>query len=131
MNIEKFFKNLILLDLAIFIISMVSLFFIPEEIEYISDTLDYGLLSNINEMYILATFAIIVIAYLINLILLYRFIRFGKNLYLFIFIIIIILSLLTGPVIQTSFEYTMNYLSGTVGGAILILLYFSPIKDKF
>ena len=131
MNIEKIFKNLILLDLAIFIISMVSLFFIPEEIETISDTLDYGLLSNINEMYILATFAIIVIAYLINLILLYRFIRFGKNLYLFIFIVIIILSLLTGPVIQTSFEYTINYLSGASGGAILILLYFSPIKDKF
>ena len=131
MNIEKIFKNLILLDLAIFILAMVSIFFIPEEIEKISDTLDYGLLSNINEMYILLAFAIIVIVYLISLILLYRFIRLGKNLYLLMFVISVILSLLTGPVIQTSFEYTINYLSGALGGAILILLYFSPIKDKF
>ena len=71
------------------------------------------------------------IVYLINLILLYKFVSFGKVLYLILFILGIVLPLTTGPVISSSFTYTLEWIGGASSGAILVLLYFSPIKDKF
>ncbi len=131
MNIEKIFKNIILIDIFLLILVFISVFFIPEDIEYISDNLGFGYLSILSETNVILVFLVFIIAYVINLFLLYRFVRIGKNLYLFLFIISIVLSLLSGPEVLTSFQLTLDYLSGATSGAILVLLYFSPIKDKF
>ena len=128
MDLEKVFKNIVLLDLAIFILLFVSILMEPEEIAIISESLGTGIW---DENTIIVIFLGFLIVYLINLILLYKFISFGKVLYLILFILGIALSFTTGPVIFSSFTYTLDWISGASSGAILVLLYFSPIKDKF
>ena len=128
MDLEKVFKNIVLLDLAIFVLLFVSILMEPEEIASISESLGTGIW---DENTIIIIFLGFLIVYLINLILLYKFISFGKVLYLILFILGIALPLTTGPVISSSFTYTLEWIGGASSGAILVLLYFSPIKDKF
>ena len=128
MDLEKVFKNIVLLDLAIIVLLFVSIVMEPEEIAKISESLDTGIW---DENTITIIFMGFLIVYLINLILLYKFISFGKVLYLILFILGIALPLTTGPVISSSFTYTLEWIGGASSGAILVLLYFSPIKDKF
>ena len=128
MNIEKIFKNLILLDLAIFVLLFISIIIEPEEITNISESLGTGIW---DENTITLIFIGFLIVYLINLILLYKFISFGKLLYLILAILGVVLPLTTGPIISSSLTYTLEWIGGASSGAILVLLYFSPIKDKF
>ena len=131
MDLEKIFKNIVLLDFALLVLMFISAFIQPEEITNISDSLDVGIFGDgYSVLYIAILFGVIIV-YFINLILLYRFVSFGKPLYLILFFIGIILGLVSGPVIYTAFQDILNWLGGATGGAILVLLYFSPIKDKF
>ena len=128
MDIEKVFKNIVLLDLAIIVLLFVSIIMESEEITNISESLGTGIWDEITITIIFMGFLIV---YLINLILLYKFISFGKVLYLILSILGIVLPLTAGPVISSSFTYTIEWIGGATTGAILVLLYFSPIKDKF
>ena len=128
MDIEKVFKNIVLLDFAVIVLLIVSMIMEPEEITNISESLGTGIW---DENTITIIFMGFLIVYLINLILLYKFISFGKVLYLILSILGIVLPLTTGPVISSSFTYTLEWIGGASSGAILVLLYFSPIKDKF
>tara|TARA_Y100001970_G_C14159127_1_gene817444 strand:- start:1105 stop:1500 length:396 start_codon:yes stop_codon:yes gene_type:complete len=128
MDIEKVFKNIVLLDFVIFVLLFISIIIEPEEITNISDSLDTGIW---DENTIALIFIGFLIVYLINLILLYKFVSFGKVLYSILFILGIVLPLTTGPIISSSFTYTLEWIGGATSGAILVLLYFSPIKDKF
>ena len=128
MDIEKVFKNIVLLDLAIIVLLFVSIIMEPEEITYISESLGTGIWDEITITIIFMGFLIV---YLINLILLYKFISFGKVLYLILAILGSILPLTTGPIISSSLTYTLEWVGGATSGGILVLLYFSPIKDKF
>ena len=128
MDIEKVFKNIVLLDFAVLVLLFISIIMEPEEITNISESLGTGIW---DENTITLIFMGFLIVYLINLILLYKFVSFGKVLYLILSILGIVLPLTTGPVISSSFTYTLEWIGGASSGAILVLLYFSPIKDKF
>ena len=128
MDIEKVFKNIILLDFAALVLLFISIIMEPEEITNISESLGAGMW---DENTIGLIFIGFLIVYLINLILLYKFVSFGKVLYSILFILGIVLPLTTGPIISSSFTYTLEWIGGATSGAILVLLYFSPIKDKF
>ena len=52
-------------------------------------------------------------------------------LYLILAILGVVLPLTTGPIISSSLTYTLEWIGGATSGGILVLLYFSPIKDKF
>ena len=131
MDIEKVFKNIILLDFALLVLIIIIASIQPKEITNISDSLDAGILDNGNPFLNLAILFGVLIVYIINLILLYRFVSFGKPLYLILFIIGIIIGLVSGPKIYTALLDILYWLGGATGGTILFLLYFSPIKDKF
>ena len=128
MDLEKVFKNIVLLDLAAIVLLMGSMIMEPEEIASISENLGTGIW---DENTIIIIFMGFLIVYLINLILLYKFVSFGKVLYLILSILGIVLPLTTGPIISSSFTYTFEWIGGATSGGILVLLYFSPIKDKF
>ena len=128
MDIEKVFKNIVLLDLAAIVLLMGSMIMEPEEITNISEGLGTGIW---DENTITLIFMVFLVVYLINLILLYKFVSFGKVLYLILSILGIVLPLTTGPIISSSLTYTLEWIGGATSGAILVLLYFSPIKDKF
>ena len=130
MEIENIFKRLILIDFGVLILIVISSMYQPLEITNINETLNDGFLSNFE--YISRIFSLgLFFLYLITLNLLYRFISYGKPLYLFLIIIGILFNYLNGSVIYTSFGGLLDQIGGIISGAILILLYYSPIKNNF
>jgi hypothetical protein len=131
-NLEKIFKNLVLLDFFVFVIMLVSIFFEPDDIAAISDQLSFGFFEaeGRETLAIIATLTLF-ISYFISLLFLYLFINVGKYLYSFYFVFNLLFILISGPVILTSYDSALDSLNLATEGAILILLYCSPIKDKF
>ena len=132
MELEKIFKQIILLDLVLSILIIVLFFFQPTEILTISETLDSGVLEPISDTIMFFLFLLsFLIFYLVSLFLLYKFMDIGKMIFLIMTIVSLILSLTMGPTIASPLISTLEWLGGASHGAILVLLYFSPIKDKF
>ena len=125
MNLKTIFKRLVLLDLSLIILLFVSVFFESEEVLRFNESLNP--ISNM----ILTLSGILLLVYLINLFLLYRFISIGKQMYLIVFVLSIILSLIVGVGAADPWSYVIDGLGWSVSGAILVLLYFSPIKKEF
>ena len=130
MEIEKIFKNLILADFIVIILMVISSMYQPSEISNLYENLNDGLLSNFENFSRIVSISLFFL-YLFTLNLLYRFISYGKHLYLFLIISGIIINYLSGTVIYTSFGSILDQIGGIVSGAILILLYYSPIKKYF
>tara|TARA_Y100001936_G_scaffold241195_1_gene276670 strand:+ start:95 stop:487 length:393 start_codon:yes stop_codon:yes gene_type:complete len=130
MEIEKIFKNLILLDFGVLILMVISSMYQPQEITNIYDSLNDGLMSNFENISRIVSIGLFFL-YLITLNLLYRFISYGKPLYLFLIITGILFNYLNGSVIYTSFGGLLDQIGGIISGSILILLYYSPIKNNF
>ena len=126
MNLKTIFKRLILLDLSLIILIIVAVFFESKEVAdfnmYFEN--DYS-----NALLIIVGIGLLI--YLINLFLLYKFKSIGKQIYLILFIVLLVLSLLSPPNAMDSWLYVIDGLGWTTEGAILILLYFSPIKKEF
>ena len=125
MNLKTIFKRLVLLDLSLFILIIVTIFFESEEVIKFTENLDEP--SNV----FLTLAAIWLLAYFVNLFLLYKFKSIGKQMYLFIYIVGFVLSLLGGPIALDSWAYALDGIEMSVAGALLVLLYFSPIKKEF
>ncbi len=130
MEIEKIFKNLILIDFGVLILIVISSLYQPQEITNMSDALNDGLLSNFEDISRIISLVLFFL-YLITLNLLYRFIYYGKPLYLFLIISGLLLNYLSGSVVYSSFSGLLDQVGGIISGAILILLYYSPIKNNF
>ena len=130
MEIEKIFKNLILIDFGVLILIVISSLYQPQEITNMSDVLNDGLLSNLEDISRIVSLVLFFL-YLITLNLLYRFISYGKPLYLFLIVSGLLFNYLNGSVIYTSFGGLLDQVGGIISGAILILLYYSPIKNNF
>ena len=130
MEIEKIFKNLILIDFGVLILIVISSMNQPQEITNMYDELNDGLLSNFENISRIVSLGLFFL-YLITLNLLYRFISYGKKLYLFLIITGLLFNYLNGSVVYTSFGGLLDQIGGIISGAILILLYYSPIKNNF
>ena len=125
MNLKTIFKRLVLLDLSLFILIIVTIFFESEEVIKFTENLDEP--SNV----FLTLTGIWLLAYFVNLFLLYKFKSIGKQMYPFIYIIALVLALLGGPIALDPWTYVLDGIEMSVAGALLVLLYFSPIKKEF
>ena len=74
---------------------------------------------------------IALIGYPVAIFLLYNFKSFGKQLYLFLTIFGLVFSIFSGPIAFDAWTYTIDILGCANTGAILVLLYFSPISKEF
>ncbi len=83
MNLKTIFKRLILLDLLLIILIIVSVFFESEEV---ADFNKYFESEFSNSLLII--FGILMLIYLINLFLLYKFKSIGKQMYLILFVLL-------------------------------------------
>jgi len=126
-NLDLIFKRLILIDVAIISFFIALAVFIPES-EVVSD-FNLNIPEQHNFYYILI-FVWLIIFY-ISIYLLYNFKPLGKQLYLANFIFVILLDLFGGPVALDEWVYVIDNLTSALSGAILVLLYFSPLKKKF
>ena len=128
MNLKIIFKRLILLDFLLLILIFISAFFESEIVIAFNEGISQS--NNMNDM--LGVIAIIfLVLYLVNLYLLYKFKNIGKQMYLFLFILGSILVLLMGIGAYDPIFYLLDGLGWANSGAILVFLYFTPIKKEF
>jgi hypothetical protein len=127
MNLERIFKNLILLYPVLIVLTLSLVIYIDWDIPVESYTE-----TTTNEMIYIP-----LVAFFINLYLLYKFKPIGKTLFI---PLLIILLLFENPVPYESlvmtpgYEYIeplIAYIEGILTGMIIALLYFTNIKDKF
>ena len=128
MNLKIIFKRLILLDLSILILAIISIFYESEIVVAFNESANPP-----NDMTdTLGVIAIIfLLFYLVNLYLLYKFKNIGKQMYLFLFILGSVLMLLMGINASDPIFYLLDGLGWACSGAILVFLYFTPIKKEF
>ena len=126
MNIKKIFRNLVVLDLSLFLLMIPILIYQSQSVVNFNNENQIQ-----NEVIFDIILVIWLIAFLVCLYFLYNFKSFGKQLYFFLFILGIVLNLMSGPVAFGAVFYIVDGLSWTNSGAILCLLYFSPIKKEF
>ena len=126
MNLKIIFKRLVLLNLLITIFFVVSIFFIPES----------GMVESFNQSVeahdVYFFLAIIwILAFFFNTYLLYNFKKFGKQMYLYIFLASLVLVLIGGPVALDPLFYLLDGLAMSISGALLAMLYLTPISKNF
>jgi len=128
MDLEKIFKNLIIADAIVIFIYLISSFNIPKDLMEMAEYVPAGIYET---EFGLILALIIVVAYIISLVLLYRYVSYGKNVYVAVVVIGFILDLAGEAYILTSISFNLAVIGSMITGAILALLFFSPIKDKF
>ena len=124
MNIKEVFKRTIILDVILIVLVIFSLMFDSEAITQFNNT--YPLSDAISFLLV-----VYLIAYIINLYFLYTFKKIGKQMYLILFIIGVIIILISGSFASNVLTMLLDYLGCTITGAILVFLYFTPIKKEF
>ena len=124
MNIKEVFKRTIILDVILIVLVIFSLMFDSEAITQFNNT--YPLSNAISFLLV-----VYLIAYIINLYFLYTFKKIGKQMYLVLFIIGAILVLVSGSLASNAFTSFLDFFASAKTGAILVFLYFTPIKKEF
>jgi hypothetical protein len=120
------FKRLVLASLLISLFFVLSPFVVSEslKVSYFNNSVNPG-----------DTFFLLVIIWIlasfVSLYLLYNFKKPGKQMFLYVFIASIFLSLFGGPVASDPIYYIIDGLGMAVSGALLVMLYYTPISKKF
>ena len=132
MNMEKVFKNIIITKLVALIIALISAFYMSDEVSQISDNLSGGILFN-DELLIVGgiIYLIYLVASLVSLYLIYKLKPSGRKLYTICFVAGLIITLMSGPIIMGPLLTALIDLNVAIDGAILVFLYFTPIKNNF
>ena len=120
------FKRLILTYLLIALFFIIAPFFISQslKVSYFNNSVDRN--NAYNLLYI-----IWMIVSLVSLYLLYTFKKPGKQLFTIVFLASSALTLFGGPVASDPIYYTLEGLGLAIVGALLIMLYYTPISNKF
>ena len=125
MNIKNTFKKIILLNISLFILLFISVFFESDEVIRFNEALDAIPTS------LLIIGLIWMILYFVSLYFLYTFKKSGKKLFSILFVLGIVLNLPLGPSAVDSLTYTLDALSWCSQSAMLVFLYFTQIKKHF
>ena len=127
MKIKSIFKRLILIEIALIIFGIISLFFQSQEVINFNE--DYN--KSFDEGFYMIGIFLFLIVYPVTIYLLYNFKSLGKQLYLILTIFGLVFSMFSGPVATDPWLYIIDILGCATTGAILVLLYFSPISKEF
>ena len=125
MNIKNTFKKLILLNIGLFFLLFTSVFLESDEVIRFNESLDAIPTS------LLIIGLLWILFYFVSLYFLYTFKKSGKKLFSILFVLGIVLNLPLGPSAVDSLTYTLDALSWCSQSALLVFLYFTPIKKYF
>lgn len=125
MNIKNTFKKIILMNIVLSFSVFILVFFESDEVISFNESLDIVPTS------LLIIGLIWIIFYFVSLYFLYTFKKNGKKLFSILFVLGIVLNLPLGPSAVDSLMYTIDALSWCTQSAILVFLYFTPIKRQF
>jgi len=124
-KLELVFKRLILANVFLAIVFIIAAWNVNSQIVLeFNDNFELQ-----DELFFLILFWII--AYFVSCYLLYNFKKFGRQLFLIVFILGYLISLLSGPIAFDQLTYVLDSLGTAVNGALLVMLYFTPISKKF
>ncbi len=131
-NIEKIYKRLLWLEVGIVLFYI--LVAVLQPTFGLDDTLvDWQIYLAEQEQYffgyILAL--IILVIYLISIPLLFYYKKLGRTLFLWSHILSIPTYLLIGPMITDPVTGTVDYIGVLNGGALIIIMYLTELKDNF
>ena len=125
MKLDIIFKRLILANVFLAIVFIIAAWNVNSQIVLeFNDNFELQ-----DELFFLILFWII--AYFVSYYLLYNFKKFGRQLFLIVFILGYLISLLSGPIAFDQLTYVLDSLGTAVNGALLVMLYFTPISKKF
>ena len=129
-NLEKVFKNIILIHFLLFIVSVIWDVFLANE-ETMDLASQLGETEMLSKTYFIFFAIVTLILYLLNLFFLYKFYSFSKNLFLILLILSYAQSLFSGLILFEPFGYILDDLVALSQGAILTLLFLTPLKERF
>ena len=120
------YKRQVLAYLLIALFFIIAPFFVSQslKVSYFNNSVDLD-----NTYYLL--YIVWMIVSLGNLYLLYTFKKPGKQLFMIVFLASVALTLFGGPVASDPIYYTLEGLGLAIVGALLIMLYYTPISNKF
>ena len=124
MNLKTIFKRLILLDFLLFLVIISSAFFESKEVMNFNESVPIA-----DSFLILAV--VWLLAALVSLYLLYNFKKIGKQLYLGVLISGLVIALIGGPIASDAWMYVLDAIECSIGGVLIFILYFTPIKKEF
>ena len=128
MDLEKIFKNLLIAQGILLVILIIAELNMPSKYYEINEMIQSDF--SLSEIFMFLSL-IFLIAIFVSLILLYRYVSFGKKFYVIVFIVGTVLQLLAGAYVLHAFTLTIITIHAVLTGATLTLLFCSPIKDKF
>ena len=128
MDLEKVFKNLLIAQGILLVILIIAELNMPSKYYEINEMIQSDF--SLSEIFMFLSL-IFLIAIFVSLILLYRYVSFGKKFYVIVFIVGTVLQLLAGAYVLHAFTLTIITIHAVLTGATLTLLFFSPIKNKF
>ena len=123
---KDLFKKLIIYNFLIFIVTLIYVFFFQsKQVENINEYLfeNYSTL----EMILIVIFIFI---HLVSFYFLFIFKKIGTTLFTLSLVGVLILTLFQ-PVVFDGIEYTLDTISNILSGGILILMYFTNLKNEF
>ena len=125
MNIEKVFKNLIISQFALLLVLVIYSIFSPVDDAFVEEDIIFSSVE-------IALLIVLAVSYA-NYFLLFTFKSIGKVLFIPILLVLYTLVFLM-PVDSSSNDAItelFDYLSITIDGMLIAMLYFSDIKNKF
>jgi len=140
MNLDKIFKNTILLYVLSTVVFVVVSFtleknFLGEELYLIDSEIDLFIIPDLEEtIFILILFLISLITFAINIIslyFLYNFKPIGKKLYVYSLAVMFILFIFNKGDVLSGPLQSIDYFGSLLEGIIICFLYLTPIKEKF
>ena len=126
MKLDLIFKRLILANIVLVIFFLISPFMNIES----QMVLNFNYNVELNDGVFFLTI-IWIVAFFISLYLLYNFKKCGKQLFLIVFIMGMVFTLLGGPIAFDPITYILDGLGMAINGALLLILYYTPISKKF
>ena len=133
MNIHKIFQKLIISNVIVLILAIgIAFFYTPAN--YINEFNDKYYAMWINDegmLFLLLIYFIAVALHLISYYMLYKFKKNGKRIFIITLIVVNLFELFSGAYASSSVELVLSTTSYLIGGAMLALLYFSPVGKKF
>ena len=124
MNLKILFKRLVLLDFFIILVIFSAAFFESKEVLNFNENIP---ISNS----LLMLFGVWLVGTFVSLYLLYNFKELGKPMYLVLFISELVLSLIMGPLASDAWMFVLEAIRFAISGALIFILYFTPIKKEF
>ena len=127
---EKIFKNLVVVSAVLF-----SYFFVaPEYLRENLQTIRDARLEEISDFSFGAFFVVFclwILAIYVSYYLIYKFKKIGRTIFLISTLLAFPLNFYLGPDVIHPINSAIDFLLSLVSGALLALMYVSPLKDRF